>query len=399
MRIALLTTFFPPDALSGIARYVEDLALGLVANGHEVVVIATSSKRHETDTSIEDRDGYKIHWIFDSMPFLLKIFPSFNMLWASLKIRTGLVNLHKEKPFEIVEFPNTEYPALVSVLIRLPTPLPKFVLRLSSPRACFKKTYRTIRISEILEKLQACLSDGIIGNSKSNFNLCQNIYGFSETLPNRLILHDLPHGTKPFSAKPLSKKDNVLRIFFLGRMEDRKGFDILAKAWPRISLQIPTSQLIVAGEDLPYENEPSFFSWAIKGMPTYALDRLEYRGVVGLVERELLYQQCDVCVIPSRYESFGLTSLEAMRYGKPVISCNAGGIPEVVQHGITGLLVPVDDDEALSHALIKILQDTDFRQQLGKNALADVNKRFNVGRMVNETVDFYSSLLKTIPPS
>lgn len=177
-------------------------------------------------------------------------------------------------------------------------------------------------------------------------------------------------------------------------MEDRKGFDILAKAWPRIFLQLPTAQLIVAGEDLPYKHYSSYFSWAVRNMPKNALDRLEYRGVVEIDEKELLYQQCDVCVIPSRYESFGLTALEAMRYGKPVISCNVGGIPEVVKHGITGLLVPPDNDQALSQAILSILEDENFREELGKKALADVNKHFSMDRMVNESVDFYSSLLE-----
>ncbi len=394
MHIALLTSFFPPDAISGIGRYIEDLASALTENGHDVVVISLSSDKRRQNDVIEDRNGYRIHWIFSNIPRAFTLIPSIYIFWLSLKIRNLLAHLHENKPFDIVEYPNTEYPALASLLIKLKKPRPSFVLRLSSPRFLFKKTYKMIRISEFFEKYQAHLSDGIIGNTKVNFDLCQNIYGFPDKLPACTILHGLPYGKKPFQATPASNIDNTLRILFLGRMEYRKGFDILAKAWPIILSETSNIKLIIGGEDQPFQGEPSFFLWAIKDMPEAARSKIEYLGIITEEKKESLYQRCDVCVVPSRYESFGLTSLEAMRYGKPVVSCNVGGIPEVIQHGITGLLVPVDEHRVLAEALVKILKDSDFRQQLGKNALLDVSRRFNIDRVVIETVNFYTSLPK-----
>jgi len=71
--------------------------------------------------------------------------------------------------------------------------------------------------------------------------------------------------------------------------------------------------------------------------------------------REQLYKDCAILVVPSRYESFGMVFLEAMRYGTPVISCRAGGIPEVVEDGVTGILVPVEDVDKLALAIIDLL--------------------------------------------
>lgn len=389
MRIGLLTTFFSPDVHSGIARYIEDLALGLANSGHDVEVIAVGIKPYPP----ERRDGFKINWIFHPKIRWLYWLPFLRLLWGSFKIRKKLIEIHSIKPFDIVEYPNTEVAGLLSVFFRFPAPRPQFVIRLSSPRSIFLKKYQFIRLTELLEKYQACLSDAIIGNTQSNFSLCEQIYGFSDALPHCVILHGLPYGVKPFMATPLSEADKILRVFFLGRMEHRKGFDILAKAWPKVAASIPHVQLIVAGEDLPYQDEPSYFSWSIKKMPIDVRKRIDYRGVIDSVERELLYQQCDICVIPSRYESFGLTALEAMRYGKPVISCCVGGIPEVVRHGITGILVPPEDHETLAEALIKMLQDIDFREQLGRNALVDVDNRFSIERVVMETANFYMSLV------
>jgi hypothetical protein len=70
---------------------------------------------------------------------------------------------------------------------------------------------------------------------------------------------------------------------------------------------------------------------------------------------QTLYESCDLFVAPSLYESFGLIYLEAMNYAKPVIGCQAGGIPEVVDHGVTGLLVEPEAPAALAEAITSLL--------------------------------------------
>src|SRR5262249_24343982 len=82
------------------------------------------------------------------------------------------------------------------------------------------------------------------------------------------------------------------------------------------------------------------------------------------------YRDCTVFTAPSRYESFGLIYLEAMRWGKPVVACCAGGVPEVVRDGETGLLVPPGDAAALEAALSRLLADADLRTKMGSGARA-----------------------------
>jgi len=391
LRIALLTNYFPPDQNSGIGRYVEDLATGLTENGHDIEVFAICKRPQDEHI----RHGFKLHWILNNSKLIPRFLPFLMLISSSIKCRKILTERHKIAPFDIIEYPNTGITGLASLLLKFPNPKPKFVIRLSSPRTVFKKAIKLPRITDFLESIQAILSNAIISVSDNNYNLCKESYRFSEDIPHCTILHGLPSNLSLFEKKIKQDANQDLKVFYLGRMEDRKGFDVLARAWPIVVSQVNNAILIVAGEDLPFADGPSFYTWAIKDIPANALDKIQYLGEVDSETRDSLYQTCDLCVIPSRYESFGLISLEVMQYGKPVISTNVGGIPEVVSDGVTGILVPPNDHVALADALIQLLQDDKLRNQLGNNAFREVRERFTIERVVSDTEKFYWSLLKS----
>jgi glycosyltransferase involved in cell wall biosynthesis len=94
-----------------------------------------------------------------------------------------------------------------------------------------------------------------------------------------------------------------------------------------------------------------------------------------------LLQGCTFVVVPSRAESFGITSLEAMAVGKPVVATRVGGIPEVVAHGDTGLLVPPENEEALCAAMQLLLRDRDLQRRLGRAGKLRVLEHFTADRM------------------
>ena len=80
------------------------------------------------------------------------------------------------------------------------------------------------------------------------------------------------------------------------------------------------------------------------------------------------YHACDLFVAPSRYESFGLVLVEAMMFGKPVVSCKVGGIPEVVVDGATGLLAEPGDAASLESCLAQLIESRDLRDQMAASA-------------------------------
>ena len=101
----------------------------------------------------------------------------------------------------------------------------------------------------------------------------------------------------------------------------------------------------------------------------------------------------DVFLLPSELESFGLSALEAMACGVPVVGSDAGGLPEVVKHAETGFLLPVGDVEGMAARTIEILKDDERRREMGEAARRRVESLFGADRIVSQYERFYERVL------
>jgi glycosyltransferase involved in cell wall biosynthesis len=99
--------------------------------------------------------------------------------------------------------------------------------------------------------------------------------------------------------------------------------------------------------------------------------------------------------LTSSTEGLGTSLLDAMCFGRPVVATDAGGIPEAVEHGKTGLLVPVGDPATLAAALTELLLRADRRQTLGEAGRRRFEREFTAERMVDETLRVYEGLRTT----
>jgi len=92
-------------------------------------------------------------------------------------------------------------------------------------------------------------------------------------------------------------------------------------------------------------------------------------------------------------EGLGTSLLDAMAAARPIVATTAGGIPEIVEDGVNGLLVPPRDARALADAILRALRDADLRRRLGDAGFARVNERFTVERMVAQTAAAYEQIV------
>ena len=120
-------------------------------------------------------------------------------------------------------------------------------------------------------------------------------------------------------------------------------------------------------------------------------DGVKFLGKVDFVAG--LLASADVFLLPTDSESFGLSALEALASGTPVIGAAAGGLPEVVRDGVTGYLCPVGDVEAMSAAALRMLRHPDLWAAMSQAGASDARERFALDDIVARYEQFYRSAL------
>ncbi|MCD6089535.1 glycosyltransferase family 4 protein, partial [Candidatus Bathyarchaeota archaeon] len=178
-------------------------------------------------------------------------------------------------------------------------------------------------------------------------------------------------------------------ILYVGRLSYRKGLQVLVRAMPFILKEIPNAHLIIAGKGYM----DSFIRMLIKSLNLEG--NVTMLGFIPDEKLPELYASSRLFVMPSLYcESFGVTLLEAMASGRPVIASNVGGIPEVVKDGVTGLLFRRGDAEDLADKIIMVLSDRNLAHSLASNAKRLVKERYSWPAIANKMEDLYEKALK-----
>src|SRR5262249_54176445 len=121
-------------------------------------------------------------------------------------------------------------------------------------------------------------------------------------------------------------------------------------------------------------------------------DHVRQVGYVPPDQVDRLYQRSAVCVVPSYYESFGLAALEAMAHGVPVIAARAGGLPEIVEDGITGRVVMSGDAQAFASAIVEILSDDAKLARMSLAARSRAQTRFSVENIKRLNLSVFEEL-------
>jgi glycosyltransferase involved in cell wall biosynthesis len=183
---------------------------------------------------------------------------------------------------------------------------------------------------------------------------------------------------EPWGENPeLPIPDGSPLLLCVARLAPQKGVDTAIRALPAV----PDVTLLVLGEG------PERTRLEELARELGVSDRVLMPGRVGDVAS--LYRRCDVVVHPARWEGFGLAMLEGMLAGRPVVAAHAGSAPEVVADGMTGLLFPPDDADALARDVNTVLADWMY----GTLGIGRARSRFSVARMTHRTLALYESAL------
>lgn len=186
-----------------------------------------------------------------------------------------------------------------------------------------------------------------------------------------------------FSTAVPAEREHVISA--LGRLDDNKGFDVLIRAFAKVHEAFPSYTLQIFGEGT---SRPDLEKLAASLGLT---DAVSLPGVDGRAILQIA--RSSVFVLSSRSEGMPNALIEAMAAGVPCVSTQCDmGPKELIRDGVNGLLVPVDDIEALAEAILRILRDRSFSESLSVNALT-IRQTHAVEQITQKWVDYFGTLL------
>ena len=175
----------------------------------------------------------------------------------------------------------------------------------------------------------------------------------------------------------------------LGRLDKLKGQHILLRAVPDVVKQHPDIMFLIAGDETTGEH--GYKEYLLKLSQRLGIERyVTYIPFTDDVPR--LMAALDVFVLPSFSETFGLVVVEAMAMERPIIATNAGGLPEIITNGKTGLLIKPRDATEVAWAIHRILTDSALRMQLGRSAREEALKRYDFDSCVDSLLGSLATL-------
>lgn len=234
--------------------------------------------------------------------------------------------------------------------------------------------------------------DGYRRDVRETFGLADRVVVLSEEWrdyfaenvcdPNRITVVHNGVVVPASPCSPCSHQD----VLFLGRLDANKSPDVLLRASREVLKRFPETKIVFGGDGEVEKNKRLAEELGIA-------DRCEFHGWVTGDEREALFERAAVYCLPSKNEGLPMSVLEAMARGIPTVATAVGGVPQVIENGVNGFLVNVDDIETLSKMLIALLESTALRETVGVASRETILRSFSIARSINEVIEVYRSCL------
>jgi len=400
--ICLVTQDYPPGQNGGIARNMSQLARSLAADGHHVHVLT----RARGPATVDFEEGVWVHRVeirHHPAPIPSPIAPHKvpAHIWSYGQTMLDQVRaIDARHKVDVVYSPLWDCEPIAFILdgrfpliVALQTTM-EFWLESQPLRAADTNWLKEFGFP-ILAMEEMILDRATMLHANSRAIVADIRHKYEAQLPEEKLFHS-PHGMEDWAAgvEPSVREAEEVKLLFVGRLESRKGIDILLDAAPKILAQFPNAVLDIVGDHTIPRPQGSTYRDAFRKrrLPRGVAERIRFHGRVEEDELRQFYRDCDIFVAPSRYESFGLVFLEAMVFGKPVIAGNAGGGPEVVTHGRSGLLVEPGDAASLRDALRMLLADPELRERMGNEARREYEARFTDRTMMRDFMEAIARL-------
>jgi glycosyltransferase involved in cell wall biosynthesis len=376
----------------GIATYIYTMANALERQGNTVHVVAKSG-------TVPDllETGVRFHTIDHEparrpFPWLDKVLKN-DCAWEqgySCAARTLVARLHADEPVDCVEIP--DYNGLGAEFTQ-PLPFP-VVIHFHTPTYLIdsynqqKVTGRKRRWyaleAKALARATAFRSPSIALKKEVSRH-----YGIDEE---KIMVIAHPVDTTPFDAiRRENGKKNVVDILFSGRLERRKGGEILLRDTQRILSLDPRINITFTGE-LDMGEAGNYRSAIERSLSESQRHRTWLLGPTKHKDLSVLYRRSDIFLMPSLFENAPYALLEAMAAHLPVVAARTSGITELIRHDESGLLFDIDKQDSLLECIKAVIAEPQRAAAYAEKAYAYVSDRHSPARIVHQSMEFYATV-------
>ncbi|MFC1933562.1 glycosyltransferase [Chloroflexota bacterium] len=383
----VVSSFKPAWQTGGTSRVAYEISKSLAEKEHEVTVFTTDRGTKKGDVPKNQRitvDNIRVYYFGNVSGYLARkkvVTPYYLPLIARKEIKGfDIIHVHEHRtiPAAIVHYYAKKH--------NIP-----YVLQTHGSLATFfqkgwlKRTYDATLGYGILQDAANVIA--VTGAEAEQYKSM----GVSE---DRIRI--IPHGVDLAEFKNLPERGEFRRknslgdvprlILYLGRINKTKGLDLLVRAFADIAKLLDDIRLVIAGADDGYLR-------ALKGLTNELRigEKILFTGPLYGRQKLEAYVDCDVYTLPSSYEIFGITILEACACGVPVIVSDRCGLADVID-GQAGLVVPYNKDR-LRDALLHMLNDDKMRLKFGKKGELLVREKFNWEKLVEQVEGVYRGIL------
>jgi glycosyltransferase involved in cell wall biosynthesis/GT2 family glycosyltransferase len=394
MHLVYVIDEYPPEPVNGIARVIHSLARGMAARGH-VVGVVTKGDAHDR---VDLEDGVWVHRIVPRQgagptppgePFA--------DLWVwPLTVLEEIDRIEGMRHVDLVQCPNWAAEGVAAILSgRYTTVLGLYTPIRTVAGMDHRVSLDSPRVQAFIDLERRCYegADAFLACGPAIVDEIESSYGVEL---GRDRLGTVPHGIpRPDGVERDEHHESVVEILYVGRLEPRKGVDVLLEAIVPLLRDHPDVRVVLAGDDsIPGPSGATYRQEFEARFGDELGDRVRFLGRVTEQELARRYASCDIFVAPSRFESFGLILLEAMMFSKPVVGTALSGMEEIVRDGVEGRLVPPGDGAALFDALDGLVRAGDLRREMGAAGQRRYEDVYTVERMAQAVEVFYDRLLQ-----
>ncbi|MEE3715587.1 glycosyltransferase family 4 protein [Tumidithrix elongata RA019] len=392
MQILVLAWEFPPRIIGGISRHVAELYPEVVKLGHHihlVTVEVTGEKGHEVVDGIEVyrvpvRDGGDFfEWVA-------------NMNSSMLDRASQLIN-DRTQPFDAIHAHDWlvgDAAIALSQNFRLPLLATIHATEYGRCNGIHSDSqnyvhHKEISLAKSAARVIVCTKymqgevERALGCSTDKTDIVNN--GLSLERMQRSHSDDFdPEALHLKYAQP----DEAI-VYYVGRITYEKGIYILLNAVPKILAAMSDKvKFVIIGTGDAYSILLQRQAWDL-GIH----HKVTFTGFMSDRDLSMLQTIASCAVFPSLYEPFGIVALESFAAGVPVVVSDTGGLPEVVENGVTGIVTHVNDSDSLAAGILEVLQNPDRAEKLVKNAQKELRDRFSWQKLAIETEAVYTRVI------